>query len=77
MPELDLIIKIKREEDNNNRKFLAGIQGIDLGKAQNSAIEKRVAEVKRRAAVKLAGGEKELEKQEYADIGFGYTNLSE
>ena len=72
MPELDLIIKHKRETENTNRKFEAAIQGIDLDK--NNEKQNKIEEVKRRAQAKIVG-EQELERQELADLGFGYESF--
>ena len=35
MPEITSILNIKREEDYNNKKFLAAMQGVDLDKNKN------------------------------------------
>ena len=75
LPELDLIIKHKREHENNEHKFSAALQGVDLDKGKVDSIEERLEKVRRNAAVKLAGGEAELERQEFADLGFGFQTL--
>jgi translation initiation factor 1 (eIF-1/SUI1) len=36
MPEITSILNIKREEDYNNKKFLAAMQGVDLDKGNKS-----------------------------------------
>lgn len=72
MIELNLIIKHKRERENDDRKFSAAIAGVDLEKDSKSSIESRLEEVRQRANTRLAGGEQELEKMELADLGWGY-----
>lgn len=72
LPELDMILKSLRDKQNEDRKFAAAIQGIDLDKSGSSDVEKRLEQVKHNAAVKLAGGESELERQELAALGFGF-----
>ena len=37
MPEITSILNIKREEDYNNKKFLAAMQGVDLDKGNKSS----------------------------------------
>lgn len=55
---------------------MAGLKGIDLDKhrEKKESVEKKLEAVQRRAAAKLAGGEKELERQEWADLGFGFDS---
>lgn len=76
LPELDLIIKTKREEDRMNKNFLAAIQGIDLEKNDKESSDgaKRLEDVKRRAQARLAGGEEEVERQELAELGFKFKS---
>ena len=73
--ELDFIIKHKREDQHNKDRLIAALQGVDLDKGREQSVEERVEKVKRRAAIKLAGGEKELERQEFADLGFGFETI--
>ena len=75
IPELDFIIKHKREFDNNQRKFEAAIHGIDLEKGRQDSIEERREAVKRKAAIRLAGSEEQLERQELQELGFGFQTL--
>lgn len=70
LPELDMILAQKRKEEEARQKFAAAIEGINLGE-QTSEVQARIEEVKHRAAAKLAGGERELERMELADLGFG------
>lgn len=62
-----------REKERNEQTFQAAIQGIDLKKQQKSdPIQRKLEEVKRRAAVKQLG-EDEVVKGEFAVMGFGYV----
>jgi len=73
LKELNLILDQKREQDRLNKVFTAALKGIDLEKNQKDPIQKRIEEVKRRAAAKVAGGEAELNKEEFSVMGFGYV----
>ena len=73
MPELMLILKEKRAGERRERQFLAAIQGIDLDKNEKDPVQERIEEVKRRAAVRTLG-EQEVERQEYAELGFGFES---
>jgi hypothetical protein len=37
MPELVAILEAKQKEENDNRRFLAAMQGVDLDKDSNSS----------------------------------------
>lgn len=78
LEELDFILKEKRAKEKRERFFLAGIQGVDWGKYEEPDREETndtYEEVKRRAAARLAGGEEELDRQELADLGFGFKTV--
>lgn len=51
LEELDLLIKVKRERDYEERKFLAALKGIDLDDNKDSTFD----EVKMKAEAALAG----------------------
>lgn len=74
LDELNMIIKKKREREYNEMKFAAGLKGIDLDKDEESPVQKRIEETKRRAAVRLKG-EEEVQRAEFADLGFGYQTV--
>lgn len=67
LEELGLIIKALRKQEYERQKFAAALKGINLGDEQNDT-EKKLEEVKRRAAAKVAGvdedGYTEIELQE-------------
>lgn len=71
LQELTFILDHKRKAEQSQRKFLAAIQGIDLDKHDKDPVQERIEEVKRRAAVRTIG-EHEVERQEYAELGFGF-----
>jgi hypothetical protein len=71
LAELNLIVKYKRMQEHENRKFAAALKGINLDKDADSSVQKRLDDVKRRAAVKLKG-ENAVQQEEFADLGFGY-----
>lgn len=71
LQELTFILEHKRKAEQDNRKFLAAIQGIDIDKHAKDPVQERIEEVKRRAAVRTLG-EQEVEKLEYAELGFGF-----
>ena len=48
MPELVQTFKSKQKAESENRKFLAGIQGIDLGKDEEEEV-RSFEDVKRKA----------------------------
>jgi len=48
MPELVQTFKSKQKAESENRKFLAGIQGIDLGKDEDEEV-RSFEDVKRKA----------------------------
>lgn len=74
MQELTFILEHKRKEETAKRKFAAAIQGIDLDKHEKNPVQERLDEVRRRAAVKVMG-EQEVEKQEFAELGFGFETV--
>ena len=39
MPELVAILEAKNQEDYENKKFFAAIQGVDIDKSKSSAME--------------------------------------
>lgn len=62
-----------REKEENQRRFSAAIQGIDLDKqSKHDPVQQRIEEVKRRAAIKQLG-EDEVKREEFAVMGFGYV----
>jgi hypothetical protein len=75
IPELDLILKFKREEDYQQKRFAAGLQGVDLDKNRSNSVEKRLEEVRQRAALKLAGSQEELDRQEFSALGFDFNTV--
>ena len=67
LQELEAILEASREQRNEQNKFLAAIQGVDLDKANGESVQDRFDAVKRRAEAKLSGrSEIELE---YAEFG--------
>lgn len=71
-----MIVKQKREKEKTDRHFAASIQGIDLSKNEPSEVQQRLEEVRRRAAEKQLGAE-EVERQEFAELGFGFEIQSD
>lgn len=53
LEELNLLLEMKRRQEDEDRKFLAGVNGIDLDK--NSDEETSFEEIKRKADAALAG----------------------
>lgn len=76
LPELEMILKAKREREKQERYFLASIQGIDLSKNEESDVQRKLEEARRRAAIKLHGVEA-VERQEFAELGFDFEVQSE
>lgn len=74
LPELDMIIKHKREKEHRDKQFAAAIQGIDIDKGAKSEVQRRIEEVKRRAEIKQRG-EETVQQEEFADLGFGYQTV--
>lgn len=71
-----MIIKAKRQRENEDRRFAAGLKGIKLGAdGEDDDVQKKIKEVERRAKIRLAGSEQALEKEEFADLGFGYESI--
>lgn len=68
-----MILKQKREKEKQERYFAASLQGVDLNKNEPSEVQQRLEEVKRRAAVKTLGAQ-EVERQEFAELGFGFES---
>lgn len=67
-----MIIEQKRKEIRDKQRFYAMFKGVDLDKETKNGTEQRLEEVQRRAAAQLAGSEEELERQEFADLGFDF-----
>ena len=74
MDELIFILTHKRKAEKAQRHFAAAIQGIDLDKAEKDPVQERREEVERRAAIRLLG-EQEVERQEFAELGFGFETV--
>lgn len=74
LPELTFILDKQRERDNLNRRFQAAVAGVDLGPDDNDS-SKRLDEVKRRAAERIAGGAAAAEKNELAEFGIGFESI--
>lgn len=66
-----MILKAKRDREYDEKYFIAALNGVDLDKNSKSAAQQKIEEVKRRAAVKELG-ESEVQREEFAVIGFGY-----
>lgn len=49
MQELTSILAAKREKDYEDRKFLAALQGVDLGSGNNESPQKKWEDLKARA----------------------------
>lgn len=75
LPELDLVLSYKRKQDQQDKKFMAAIQGIDLDKHMEDDVQSRIDAIKHRVAVQLAGSEEALEQEELSALGFGYQAL--
>jgi len=76
LPELDLILKHKRESERDHQMFLAAIHRIDLSKNQKNDVEQRLEEVRRRAAEQELGVD-EVDRQEFAAFGLGFEVVEE
>lgn len=70
--ELNFILDAAREKDRLDKVFAASLKGIDLEKNAKNPVQKRLEEVKRRAAEKSVGAA-ELNRQEFSAMGFGYV----
>jgi len=75
-----LLIKHKRKAERNQQRFAAALKGIDLNKGRpddddEDDTQKRLAEVKRRAAERAAGSVEELDRQEFAGFGIEYETV--
>jgi hypothetical protein len=67
LPELRLLLDTSRDRRENEMRFAAGLQGIDLDEGRKD--EKR-AEIEKRAQARIAGvGEDGIESMEWNDIG--------
>lgn len=75
-PELTAMVKAKRESEERNNKFMAALQGIDLGK-NNTAQDDPVEAAKLRARAKLAGmREDEFKFREVtSNVGFDVVTV--
>lgn len=62
LDELDMLIKVKRDKEYEDRKFFAALKGIDLDENKNSTFE----EVKMKADAALAG--KSSEEYVFEDL---------
>lgn len=72
MPELTSILNIKREEDYNQKKFLAAMQGVDLDKGNKTdAWEDMKARVFSKGQAKDANDIVALQGQNATKAGFG------
>jgi len=72
MPEITSILNIKREEDYNQKKFLAAMQGVDLDKGNKSnAWEDMKARVFSKGQAKDAKDIVALQGQNAIKAGFG------
>lgn len=67
LPELKLLLDTSRERKENEMRFAASLQGVDLDAGRKD--EKR-EEIERRAQARIAGtDEKGIEALEWDDIG--------
>jgi hypothetical protein len=73
MPELIQTLKAKHKSESDSRKFLAGIQGIDLGGEDSEEESKTFEDVKRKALGINARGDDIVSLQGVfaAESGFG------
>lgn len=55
MPELLAILEAKRKADNEEKRFLASLQGIDLGKETAPAGTKTIEDVQKKVLEEHAG----------------------
>jgi translation initiation factor 1 (eIF-1/SUI1) len=84
MPELTAILVAKVEEDKQNKKFMAAVQGIDIDKGSSEDPQKKWEDLKTRAfsggrvtdSNDIASLQGETAKQKGFGIGRGleYTN---
>lgn len=74
MPELRLILKSMNDRLYEDRKFFAGIQGIDLDEPTNKSKQESFDSIQRRALAR-AGGASDVESAEESihvrEFGFG------
>ena len=70
------MINAIREDTNRANSFAASLQGIDLDKYRVDGIEEKRKEIERRAQERLHG-KAAVERQEFADFGFGFETEEE
>lgn len=67
LPELELLLNKARERREQEMRFTAGLQGVDLDEGK---VDEKRAEIERRAQARIAGvDENGIETMEFADIG--------
>lgn len=67
LPELELLLNKARERREQEMRFTAGLQGVDLDEGK---VDEKRAEIERRAQARIAGvDENGIEAMEFADIG--------
>lgn len=67
LPELELLLTTARKRREQEMKFTAGLQGVDLDEGR---VDEERAAIERRAQARIAGvDETGVEAMEWADIG--------
>lgn len=78
LQELNVLVEQARKREERQNKFLAAIQGIDLGEDEEESDLPTVDDIKRKAeAIRLGISEEEVkreeEKKEFMDIGIDFA----
>jgi len=72
--ELSQILNAKHEQENKEQRFLAAINGIDLGEATQDGEAPSFEDIKARAESKIKGeNEVDKEMREFAEMGLVAT----
>ena len=75
LDELMLLYSTIQDSIQEDRRFAASLQGVDLGDGGQSEEASSFEDVKRRAAAKAAG--KTEDELEFAGMGFGFVEVTE
>jgi hypothetical protein len=67
LAELEKLISTITEQDQQDKIFMAGLQGVDLTKHLSNPVEDKRREIEKRAAEKLHGAKK-VEQQEFVEL---------
>jgi hypothetical protein len=69
--ELELVLSAARKQKEEDRKFMAAVQGIDIDSGENDAVD-RVEQMKREVEARQRGISSE--QLELEDLGFSYDS---